>query len=104
MTTTTDLSRFGAIEREEAGKLLLAYQSDTDKTRHFDDYSVTVMLNTLSGNVFLTNENCEVAMMDGDDLVDFLTCPICINEGLITEKSDWATNDCCKEYLKELGE
>ena len=39
------------------------------------------MFNKMSGNVFLTNSEFQVAMMNGDTLESFYSCLQCGNEG-----------------------
>jgi hypothetical protein len=97
---TTDISQFGYIERKEAAMLLTAHQTENDDTEFFDSEGIHIMFNTQSGYVFLTNDNFQVAMMAGEKLVDFLTCPNCGNEGFKEEVN--SGEPCCKEYIKEL--
>ena len=76
--TTTDLSQFGNRELGMAGELLTAYSENnlTQLARdYFDDSEITVMMNKNSGNVFLTNSDYQVLMMNGDDLDLFITTP-----------------------------
>ncbi len=102
--TTTDLSQFGNRELGMAGELLTAY-SNRQTTKLADDYfydsEITVMMNKNSGNVFLTNSDCQVLMMNGDDLDLFIVTPYNGNEGfmdeLIEEYEDLHQED--KEYL-----
>lgn len=47
----------------------------------FDDNETTIMMNMNSGNVFFTNADYQVAMMNGDKLELFYSCPQCGNEG-----------------------
>lgn len=53
-TTTTDFSKFGYREREEAEQLLKASR-EQGFPDDFDDNETTIMFNMQSGNVFFTN-------------------------------------------------
>lgn len=105
-TTTTDLAKFGNREKAMAADLLTAYSSGLLPDDFIDD-QVTVMLNMNSGNVFLTNSEYQVAMFNGDVLESFYSCPECGCEGftddLITDFKNNNANQCCMDYLKELG-
>ncbi|WP_375207525.1 hypothetical protein [Hyphococcus sp.] len=82
---TTDLSRFGYRELKMAASLLAAYcESPPD----FLGDGVTVMFNTRSGCVFLTDEDFNVGMMNGDRLEQFHTCFECGAEGFAEEIDD----------------
>ena len=99
--TTTDFSRFGWREKEMAEELLKAAREQGLPDDFYDD-ETTIMFNTHSGNVFFTNSDYQVAMMNGDDLESFYSCPECGFEGFSDEmKSDG--NKCCKRYLKEVA-
>lgn len=78
--TTTDLSNFGYREKGMAA-VLLTELSNGNLPKDFYDDEVTVMFNMSSGSVFLTNSDCEVAMMNGDKLESFYSCPQCGYEG-----------------------
>lgn len=95
MSTTTDLSEFGFRELKMAAELLSAYcESPPD----FLSNDVCVMFNSYSGYVFLTDEDFKVAMMNGEKLEQFHTCPECGGEGFAEEMPD---HPCCKSYLRE---
>ena len=68
--TTTDISKFGGREREMLVELLNAWNEQGLPEDFYND-EVTPMMNTYSGNVFLTNSEYQVAMMNGDDLESF---------------------------------
>ena len=68
--TTADFSKFGYREREHA-KVLLNAWNEQGLPFYFQNKQVTVMMNTRSGNIFLTNADCQVAMMNGDKLESF---------------------------------
>jgi len=102
--TTTDLSEFGNRELGIAGEILTAYE-ENNLTQLAIDYfnkdEVTVMMNKYSGNVFLTNSDFQVLMMNGDDLDLFIVTPYDGREGfmeeLMEEYNDMHNKD--KEHL-----
>ena len=104
--TTTNLAEFGNIEREEAGKLLTAYSRNPNVCPYFEDNGVQVMMNTYSGNVFLTDENYNVLMLNGDKLEGFYNSPYEGHEGFFEElveewNEDWHKED--SEWLYQLA-
>lgn len=81
----TDLSRFGYREKKMAAALLTAYcESPPDELGD----GVTVAMNTNSGYVFLTDEDYNTAMMNGDKLEMWLMCPECGHEGFAEDIDD----------------
>ena len=97
--TTTDLSKFGYRELAMAGDLLKAIKNGLPDD--FDDDGITVMFNTHSGYVFLTNSDYQVAMLNDKKLESFYSCPNCGEEGFaedILTKSGKCKN--CKEQVK----
>lgn len=82
---TDDLSLFGYRELKEAGKLLTAYRSDNDQTTQLMGDGLKVWFNLNSGYVFLADEDYATAMMEGDELRDWLNCPECGEEGFTLE-------------------
>ena len=82
---TTDLSRFGYRELKMAASLLGAY---CENPPDFLGDGVTVMFNTHSGCVFLTDEDFNIGMMNGDRLEQFHTCFECGAEGFAEEMDD----------------
>lgn len=103
MQNTQNLADFGIRERDEAALLLTTLNSPSDDTEHFGSNGVVVEFNPMSGNVFLVDEDYNVAMMRGNQLEDFHTCPNCGGEGLQSEFREECTDDCCQEYANELG-
>jgi hypothetical protein len=101
--TTTDLSKFGWREREMAAELLTVSCKDGFPI-DFENDEVTVMFNQNSGNVFLTNSEFQVAMMNGDDLESFYSCPQCGHEGFLAEMDHNEDDEDCQEYLKDIKE
>jgi len=100
--TTTDLSDFGNIELEEAGKLLTA-MIDNGLPEDFEDSEVVIVFNIMSGNVFLTNSEFQVAMFNSDKLESFYTCPYCGEEGFKDEINHGPQDSACTVFLNELG-
>jgi len=101
-TTTTDLSKFGYREREMAEELLRASRVQ-GFPNDFDDNETTIMMNMNSGNVFFTNADFQVAMMNGDTLESFYSCPICGHEGFLEEMGHNDDDTECQEYLTDIG-
>lgn len=66
MATTTNLSDFGYRELDIAADLLRAL-ADGNLPDDFYDDGVQLMMNTDSGNVFLTNSDYQVAMLNDDN-------------------------------------
>ena len=95
MRTTTDLTDFGFHELRMAAELLTAYCEQPPK---FLTDGVRTMMNTHSGFVFLTDEDFNVAMMNGDKLEQFFSCPECGAEGFA---EDMSNKPCCRDYLGE---
>jgi hypothetical protein len=80
MSYTENLADFGYIEREEAGRLLLARFPDP-----FSAEGVRVAFNTLSGFVFLVNDDYQCAMFNDGQLEIFHSTPYQGNEGFISD-------------------
>lgn len=87
--TTTDFSKFGVRERKMAEELLKAWR-EQGLPDDFYNEEVTVMMNLYSGNVFLTNSDFQVAMMNGDNLESFYTDFETGEEGFKEDLSDEA--------------
>ena len=105
--TTTDLSKFGRYERAELVKLINAWNTQGLPKDFYND-EVTPMMNTHSGNVFLTNSDYQVAMMNGHDLESFYSLPYSGHEGFADKlKADYENgnidNEEDIEYLVYLG-
>ena len=100
--TTTDLSDFGYRELRMAATLLTAL-CDHGVPDDFNDGGVTVMMNRRSGNVFLTNEDSDVAMMNGDKLESFYLCPECGHEGFKDEMAHGEDNEECQRYVATIA-
>lgn len=82
--TTTNLAEFGNRELGMAGELLTAYSNNMGPEEFYSE-GVTLMMNKYSGNVFLTNDEHQVLMMNGNDLEMFYTTPYEGHEGFADE-------------------
>jgi len=78
--TTSFLSDFGDRERNILIDLLQAWR-DQGLPQDFCDDHVNPMLNINSGHVFLSNDDYQVAMLNGDKLESWYSCPNCGHEG-----------------------
>lgn len=96
--TTTDLADFGSRERGMLIELLVSWREQGLPDDFYDD-EVRPMMNRNSGNVFLTNSDYQVAMMNGDKLETWYTCSNCGHEGF---KEDCQVNELgCNECESE---
>jgi hypothetical protein len=100
MSTTTDLSRFGYREYAKLEQIIKAIREQGIPREM--NVGVYPMFNMNSGDVFLTNEYCDVAMMNGDKLEMFYSCPECGHEGFRDELEHGELNGNCQEWLKDL--
>ena len=100
--TTTDLADFGHREIRGAIELLDMWMKH-GLPLDFEEDEVRVVFNTESGFVFLTNSECQVAMVNGDKLEEFYTCSECGHEGFKGEFAE--DDDCvgCREIAGEWG-
>ena len=103
--TTTNLADFGYRELALAGQILTAY-AGKDACPYFTGEGVQLMMNTSSGNVFLIDEDCNVLMMNGDNLEGFYSTPYERHEGFLDDlladwTEDWHKED--SEYLARLA-
>jgi len=83
MTVTSDLTKFGYRELDMAADLLKAYANDKN-TVDFGN-NVNIFMNDSSGNVFLSDEDFTVGMLEDGKVVQFYSCPECGNEGTQNE-------------------
>jgi hypothetical protein len=103
MSNTRDLMQFGYRELKMAADLLTAFKDrEKDLTERLGS-NVAIEFNPMSGNVFLIDEDFNVAMMNGDYLEDFYSCPECGNEGFKDELKEHGMR-CCLEYVGEDSE
>ena len=93
--TTSDLSKFGGRERWLLVELLTAWDKQ-GLPEDFDNNEVVPMMNMNSGNVFLTNSEFQVAMMNGDKLESCYHCSNCGEEGFAEDcqLNDDGCNHC----------
>lgn len=87
--TLVTLGSFCYREREEAIKILQAWQAKGLPDDFLMD-GVELMANNMTGYVFLTNSDYQVAMMNGDSLESWYSCSYCDEEGF---KEDCILND-----------
>lgn len=100
---TQNYDDFGHREREIAQELLSAYGTHKDKTKLLSS-GIKVEFNPYSANVFLVDEDYNVAMMNGnDELEDFISCPNCGHEEMASDFISKYSDECCQEYADELG-
>jgi len=88
---TSDLAKFGYRELEIASRLLSAYVKEPDILGN----GVQVFMNMHSGYVFLSDEDYNTAMMNGDKLEIYYCCSECGDEGFL---EDLAGNHHLDEY------
>lgn len=104
-TTTTDLSRFGFREIKMLSEILNVWV-ESGLPDDFTNDEVAPMMNMSSGNVFLTNSEFEVVMMNGDKLEPFYTSPYDGHEGffedLLSEYDNMNSED--KEWFRNIAE
>lgn len=96
--TTTDLSDFSSDERYDLVQLLNAWRYQGLPSDFYQD-EVVPMMNKNSGNVFLTNSEYQVAMMNGNKLEIFHSCSNCGHEGFSDECQ--LNSDGCNECKSE---
>jgi len=101
MTTSTDLKDFGFRELHMAEELLRAMR-EQGLPEDFHNDEVRPMMNKNSGNVFLTNSEYQVCMINGDKLESFYSCPICGHEGVAEDMQHNEDDKECQEYLKDV--
>lgn len=82
--TTTNLSDFGYRELAILEELLKAMREQGLPEDFYND-EVHPMMNQSSGNVFLTNSDYQVAMLNGDKLESFYFLSYHGNEGFLDE-------------------
>ena len=100
---TADLSYFGYRELKEAVELLNAYMDSEYEDVNFLGAGLTLNFNTHSGNVFLSDEDYNVAMMSNGKLEQWFWCPYCGHEGFLEDMPHEPEDGECTDYLKEIG-
>lgn len=89
---TVDLSEFGYREIRLAIELLEGYMANTSVIGD----GVKLCFNRNSGSVFLSDEDFNVAMMNGDKIEQWFYCPNCGNEGFQEEYDFDEETHLCK--------
>lgn len=95
----TEFNDLTLDEKKEGMELLSAIGSQNDKTKYLGD-NPNVFMNQMSGYIFLSDDDYNVAMLDGDILRDFLNCPECSNEGFQSDL--FKGSQCCKDYVRHI--
>ena len=98
---TEDWKDFGYRERKMAIELLTAYNEDnmTVAASDFMDGHPRAAMNRDSGYVFLTDDEYNAFMLNGEGVLDiFLSCPNCGCEGFPSYLYEHPECDECKEY------
>lgn len=102
--TTTNLSDFGYRELAIVRDLLTA-MIDEGLPSDFDNNGVVPMMNKNSGNVFLTNEDYQVAMLHGGKLESFYWLGYHGYEGFLDELlTDYDNGNIESEDWEELAD
>jgi hypothetical protein len=97
--TTTNFADFGWQERRMAAELLTA-SCDQGFPVEFQDDGVVIMMNRYSGNVFFTNSDFQVCMMNGDKLEMFHSCSMCGHEDFASDH-EWHDAYTCKDCAED---
>lgn len=96
MTVTNNWNDFGHREIADAKELLSHIKS-------IDSYGkVEVQFNTMSGCVFLVDEDYKVWMMNGDGIEEWHNCPECGHEGFL-EDMEHDGNFGCFQHQQAIG-
>lgn len=96
---TSDLSRFGFRELKLAAQLLTAYTNNKDFNPEWSPDGTKIAFNTRSGYVFLTNDEYQTAMMNGDHLEMWYNCSYCGHEGFA---DDFEHEPKAKECVEDM--
>jgi hypothetical protein len=102
---TENLADFGFREIKMLSSILNAWV-ENGLPDDFDTEGVRAAFNRNSGYVFLTNNEYQVAMMNGEELKSFYTTPYEGHEGFLddlleTDPSDYHHEDI--EYISEIA-
>ena len=102
--TTTNLSDFGYRELTMLEELLKAMR-EQGLPKDFYDNEVHPMMNQSSGNVFLTNADYQVAMMNRNKLESFYWLSYHGNEGFLEDLLfDYENGNIMKEDWEQLAD
>lgn len=96
-----DLSGFGMREIREVVELLNAWLVQ-GLPEDFEYEGIKIALNTHSGYVFLTNNEYQVAMMNGSRLERWYRCP-CGHEGFREDMRHEPGGGGCIEFMRSIG-
>ena len=99
---TTNLSDFESREWLLLQELVKG-KNEQGLPEDFGFEGLAIMMNQDSGFVFFTNEDFQVAMMNGNKLESFYTCSKCGSEGFSDEikVTDKGCTDCCEMGLND---
>ena len=103
MKGTANLSLFGYRERANAEKLLHEWNNQKLPIDFYDE-NVHLMMNQNSGDVFLTNSEHEVAILNGGKLKSYYSCPICGHEGFLEDIEHTSEEAGCKQWINSIKE
>lgn len=95
---TNDLAEFGYREKKIAAELLTAYCENPEILGD----GVKIEFNPNSGNVFLVDENFNVAMRNRNNLELWYVCPYCGWEGFKEDMEHEPEDEECTRYLEEI--
>ena len=103
-TYTENLADFGYREQDIAKDIFIAWKKHGLPSDFWNE-GVKIAMNMNSGYVFLTNEDYQVAMLEGDQLVSFYNSPYAGIEGTFEElKEEYQEmHPRDKEWFVELG-
>jgi len=101
---TSDLGRFGLREIQIVTDIFYAW-TRSGLPDGFWHENVRPVFNTESGYVFLTNDDFQVAMMNGHKLEQYYSTPYEGHEGFADELADLydEMHPEDQEYLRDLG-
>ena len=71
---------------------------------NFYEYNVRLAFNKNSGNVFLVNDDCQVAMMNGNKLEIHYTSPYDGHEGFLEELLDMVDDNWHEDDIEWLND
>ena len=98
-TLTNDFSNFGKRELLLA-EILIKSAREQGFPADFTLNRVEIIYNLNSGYVRFTNKDFQVAMMNGNKLESFYSCPECGREGFWEEVFEHSDDINCMEWLK----
>jgi hypothetical protein len=91
---------WGTGDMRDAAKLLNEYSDDPSI---LSGSEITVSFNTDSGNVFLSDDNYDVAMLHRGHIERFYNCPYCGHEGFLEDMVHDPQDDDCVQYMRDIG-